>query len=96
MPDWVAAITVSFKAFVPNGADRTMLNRLKALGFEEVKSATEGKVIFVRLTATEKTGAETRIREMCEQLLTNPVAQEYRFQVFTKEDFEELFRKQMQ
>jgi phosphoribosylformylglycinamidine synthase len=50
---------------------------LAGLGFAEVADLRVGKVIDVELDATTAEDARARVREMCRQLLANPVLEEY-------------------
>jgi phosphoribosylformylglycinamidine synthase len=54
---------------------------LHALGFDEVSSVRAGKLIRVQLEAEDQASAETAVRRMCEQLLANPVIEEYAFEI---------------
>ena len=50
---------------------------LAGLGFAEVTDLRVGKVIDVELDAATAEDARARVREMCRQLLANPVLEEY-------------------
>ena len=50
---------------------------LDGLGFAEVADLRVGKVIDVELDAATAEDARARVREMCRQLLANPVLEEY-------------------
>ena len=54
---------------------------LHALGFEEVSSVRAGKVIQIQLEAADQARADAAVRRMCEQLLANPVIEEYSFEI---------------
>jgi phosphoribosylformylglycinamidine synthase len=54
---------------------------LNTLGFAEVQDVRMGKYLEVNLEATTRAAAETRIREMCDKLLANPVIEDYRFEI---------------
>ena len=51
---------------------------LQGLGFDEVEDARQGKVI--ELDVADGTDA-SRIEEMCQKLLANPVIEDYRIEV---------------
>lgn len=53
---------------------------LHNLGYEEVKSVRIGKLIELTLDGT-KTEVETRVDEMCKELLVNRVIEDYRFEI---------------
>ena len=50
---------------------------LAGLGFAEVADLRVGKVIDVELDAATAEDARARVREMCRQLLANPVLEDY-------------------
>jgi phosphoribosylformylglycinamidine synthase subunit PurS len=47
------------------------------LGFAGVGEVRQGKLIELALEETDRRTAEARLREMCEQLLANPVIETY-------------------
>jgi phosphoribosylformylglycinamidine synthase PurS subunit len=51
---------------------------LRELGYEEVRSVRVGKSITLELEADDPALAQARVQEMCEQLLANPVMENYR------------------
>ena len=54
---------------------------LADLGFTGVSGLHVGRFIVLALEAPTKVDAEETIRRMCEQLLTNPTIEDYRFEV---------------
>jgi phosphoribosylformylglycinamidine synthase len=70
-------IFVTYKKgiFDPPGA--TAERALQNLGYDEVTSVKIGK--FIQLEVEEGT-PETRVREMCDRLLANPVIEDYRIE----------------
>jgi phosphoribosylformylglycinamidine synthase subunit PurS len=54
---------------------------LAALGFSGVTDVRIGKAIELSVTADSAAAAETQVRRMCEQLLANPVTEEYVIEV---------------
>jgi phosphoribosylformylglycinamidine synthase subunit PurS len=54
---------------------------LHALGFDHVASVRAGKVIRIQMEAEDRAKAEAAVRSMCDQLLANPVIEEYAFQI---------------
>jgi phosphoribosylformylglycinamidine synthase len=52
---------------------------LHALGFGEVSSVRAGKLLQVQLEADSQAQAEAAVKRMCEQLLANPVIEQYSF-----------------
>ena len=60
-------------------AERALAN----LGYVEVRSVKLGK--FVQLEVADGPNALTRVREMCDKLLANPVIEDYRIQADEKD-----------
>jgi len=54
---------------------------LAGLGFAGVADLRVGKVIDVELDAATAEDARARVREMCQQLLANPVLEEYTIEI---------------
>lgn len=72
-------VTLKPGVFDPQGM--TIRNALHALSYREVEEVETGKYFRVTLEAKTKEEAERRIREMCDQLLANPVIERYTFEV---------------
>ena len=54
---------------------------LKSLGFTNLESVRVGRYIELEISATSRGAAEEEVRRMCEQLLANPLIEDYRFEV---------------
>lgn len=76
-----AKIFVSFKEGVLDPQGKTIERSLHTLGYKEVQDVRMGKYLEVHLDASSRKAAESRIREMCEKLLANPVIEDYRFEI---------------
>ena len=70
-------IFVTYKKgiFDPPGA--TAERALANLGYDEVASVKIGK--YIQLEVADGPNALTRVREMCDKLLANPVIEDFRF-----------------
>lgn len=75
MPRYEIYITYKKGIFDPQGA--TAERALQNLGYTEVSSVKIGK--YVELDVMEGTD-ESRVREMCDKLLANPVIEDYRIE----------------
>ena len=62
---------------------RVVEQSLKSLGFEGVGSVHVGRYIVLDLEAASAEEARAKARAMCEQLLVNPLIEDYRFEVET-------------
>ena len=76
-----ALVYVGLKPGVLDPQGRTIARSLNNLGFEEVESAFQGKVIELNLTGTDASAAEARVKDMCEKLLANTVIENYRIEI---------------
>lgn len=65
---------ITLKPSLLDSAGRTVNSALKKLGFDEVTQVRIGKLIEIEGENLE----EDRIREMCDELLANPVIEDYR------------------
>ena len=76
-----ALVYVGLKPGVLDPQGRTIARSLNDLGFNEVESALQGKVIELNLSGTDVEAAEARVKEMCEKLLANTVIENYRIEM---------------
>jgi phosphoribosylformylglycinamidine synthase subunit PurS len=72
-----AKVHVRLKQGVLDPEGAAIGRALGHLGFEGVGEVRQGKLIELELDETDRRTAETRLREMCEQLLANPVIETY-------------------
>jgi phosphoribosylformylglycinamidine synthase len=70
-------VYVTLKPSLLDSAGRTVAQSLAGLGYGEVQSTRIGKMIELEVSEFD----ETRIKEMCNKLLANPVIEDYRFEV---------------
>jgi phosphoribosylformylglycinamidine synthase len=76
-----ALVYVGLKPGVLDPQGRTIARSLNDLGFDEVESAFQGKVIELNLSGTDAEAAEARVKDMCEKLLANTVIENYRIEM---------------
>ncbi|MBC7217105.1 MAG: phosphoribosylformylglycinamidine synthase subunit PurS [Candidatus Caldatribacterium sp.] len=72
-------VTLKPGVFDPQGT--TIRNALHALAYREVEEVETGKYFKIILEAATKEEAKERIQRMCDQLLANPVIEQYTFEV---------------
>jgi phosphoribosylformylglycinamidine synthase PurS subunit len=60
---------------------RAVESSLQSLGFKNVSGVKVGKYITLEVDARTASEARDEARKMCEALLTNPVIEDYRFEV---------------
>ena len=62
---------------------RAVEHALKSLGFDQVSGVHVGRYIELEVAATSRDEAKAAARRMCDQLLANPLIEDYRFEVET-------------
>ena len=78
---YLAKIRVTLKPTVNDPQGLTIAHALGRLGFNSVQSVRAGKFIEVRVDEDNRNTAETRVSEMCEKLLANPVIEQFAFEL---------------
>lgn len=76
-----ATINVTLRKSVLDPQGQTVLHALGTMGFKDAKNLRVGKFFELSLDAENRQKAEARIKEMCDKLLTNPVIEDYTFQL---------------
>jgi len=74
-------VFVTLKEGVLDPQGKAVENSLHSLGFGAVREVRVGKYLELSLDVAETEDAEQQARRMCEQLLANPVIEDYRFEV---------------
>jgi phosphoribosylformylglycinamidine synthase len=72
-----ARIHVRLKPGVLDPQGKAIGNALTSLGFGGVDEVRQGKLIELDLADTDPAAARTRVEAMCQQLLANPVIEDY-------------------
>lgn len=76
---YLARIYVTLKPAVNDPQGLTVLNSLKQLGFASVGDVRVGKYLEVQVEESDRSRAETLIADMCNKLLSNPVIEQFSF-----------------
>jgi phosphoribosylformylglycinamidine synthase len=84
MPTYDAQIYVTLRPSVLDPAGTAVQSGLHHMGLAGVEQVRIGKYIQVTLTAANETSARQQLDQMCDQLLTNPVIENYRFDLAVK------------
>jgi len=74
-------INVSRREGIADPEGSTTATALRSLGFEEVGAVSMGRSIMVDVEAESADSARARVEEMCRQLLTNPVIEDFDIEV---------------
>lgn len=77
MPQYHATITVKLRPAILDVQGKTVEHALHTLGFESVHHVRIGKHITLTLEAPDESSALAQCQEMCQQLLANPVIENY-------------------
>lgn len=81
MPTYQAQIYVTLRPSVLDPAGTAVRSGLHHMGHEGVSQVRIGKYIEVTLAADNETSARQQLDQMCDQLLANPVIENYRVDV---------------
>ena len=72
-----ATIYIRLKEDVLDPAGEALVERLTNMGFPEIMKARIGKLIELELHAADKENVQTRVDQMCQKLISNPLIEEY-------------------
>lgn len=82
-------VVVTLKPSLLDAQGRVVQEALHSLGYAGVQHVRIGKYMEIELDAKETDSprqVETQIQEMCSRLLANPVIEDYRYEVISKQD----------
>ncbi len=72
-----ARVHVYLKPGVLDPQGQAVSNSLNHLGFSEVTGVRQGKLIEIDLNTADAEEAHSRVAEMCDKLLANPVIENF-------------------
>ena len=81
MSTYHAQIYVTLRPSVLDPAGVAIQSGLAHMGYDQVDRVRIGKYIEVTLHATDDEEANQQLDRMCDQLLANPVIENYRFEI---------------
>lgn len=73
----IAKVLVSLKEEVMDPAGRALAERLRSLGFSEVKDAKLGKYIELIIETGDREKEKERVEDMCKKLLANELIEDF-------------------
>jgi len=76
-----AKIVVTPKKAVLDPQGKTVQNALEHLGYEGIGAVHVGKYLEIELRGADKEAARRQIDEACHKFLSNPVIEDYRFEI---------------
>ena len=76
-----AKIIITPKKAVLDPQGKTVQNALAHMGYTEVGAVHVGKYLEVELTGADREVARQQIDDACHKILSNPVIEDYRFEI---------------
>ncbi|WP_416665675.1 phosphoribosylformylglycinamidine synthase subunit PurS [Egbenema bharatensis] len=76
-----ARIYVTLRPSVLDPAGTAVQSGLQHMGYDNVEQVRIGKYIELNLKADDEATAQQQLDRMCDQLLANPVIENYRFEL---------------
>ncbi len=83
-----ARIYVTLRPSVLDPAGTAVQSGLRHLSYENVSQVRIGKYIELTLEAESEQSASEQLDRMCDQMLANPVIENYRFELTPASNFE--------
>ena len=81
MTAFLARVYIKLKPSVNDPQGLTIRSGLHQLGFESVSDVRAGKYMEIRLAADDRAEAARQVSEMCDQLLANPIIEDFSFDI---------------
>lgn len=60
---------------------QTIQHALASLGYTDIRDVRQGKFFVLDLEGTNRDGAQKELERITREVLTNPVIEEYRFEI---------------
>jgi len=76
-----AKIIITPKKAVLDPQGKTVRSALAHIGYTGISDVRVGKYLEVELDGTDREGARKAIDEACHKILSNPVIEDYRFEI---------------
>lgn len=79
MPKYSAQIYVTLRPSVLDPAGTAVQSGLAHMGYDTVEQVRIGKYVEITLEASDEASASQQLDRICDQLLANPVIENYRY-----------------
>ncbi len=79
-------VYITLRPSVLDTAGTAVMSGLQQLGYQGVENVRIGKYIEVTLSAENQADADKQLDKMCDQLLANPVIENYAFELSPVEE----------
>ncbi|MCX6891783.1 MAG: phosphoribosylformylglycinamidine synthase subunit PurS [Verrucomicrobiota bacterium] len=76
-----AKIIITPKKAVLDPQGKTVQNALAHIGYTGIGAVHVGKYLEIELAGGDREGARKQIDEACHRILSNPVIEDYRFEI---------------
>ena len=76
-----AKIVITPKKAVLDPQGKTVQNALAHLGYTNIGAVHVGKYLEIELADADKETAQRQITDACHKILSNPVIEDYRFEI---------------
>jgi phosphoribosylformylglycinamidine synthase len=76
-----AHVWVMLKPTVLDPQGQTIQHALASLGYAQVREVRQGKFFVMELDGTSREDAQKQIERIAREILTNPVIEEFRFEI---------------
>ncbi len=77
----LAKIVITLKEGILDPQGQIALRALRSLGYDEVRDLRIGKYMELVLDDSDGQDEHSRIRDMCEKLLTNPIIEDFKIEL---------------
>ncbi len=74
-----AEIHVTLKDLVLDPQGTTLKRSMETMGYQNIEEVRMGKFIQVRFDSDDRKEVEKKVDEMCRQILSNPVIEQYSY-----------------
>ncbi len=81
MPRMKAHVWVMPKKTVLDPQGQTIQHALASLGFNAVRDVRQGKFFVLELNGSTREDAQKQVERIAKEILTNPVIEEFRFEI---------------
>jgi phosphoribosylformylglycinamidine synthase PurS subunit len=76
-----ARIIITPKKAVLDPQGKTVQNALTQMGYAGIGAVHVGKYLEIELTGSDREGARRQVEDACHKILSNPVIEDYRFEL---------------
>jgi phosphoribosylformylglycinamidine synthase subunit PurS len=82
---FTAKIKITLRKTILDPQGKTVEHSLKSLGYDKVSNTRIGKYIEFKIDVNSKEEATVIVEESCRRLLSNPVMEDYEFEIIQNE-----------